>query len=409
MLIPHHAVVLGQAQHTDAYTVARQAAVAALQQLPVGAAPGWALVICGGQHAPEELLRGFRAALGSIPLVGGCAAGLITATSVSTGGHACGLLLFSAALMPIALSIIDGLDQDEAAAGRQLGARLAGLPDPGPVLLFYDSIKRREPLELNVCSRLLDGLYAGLGAAAAPLLLGAGTLGDMCFSSSYIFDGQNVRQHAALAVMLPPQLQAQIAITHGCYPASDFLEITAIDGARVLELDGQPALAVAAARLGTSREALAARQPLLSLTLGEKHGDPFAPFDDRQYVNRLVMSADVHSDALMLFEADFRRGSRVQLMLYDPARMFESARQQTTALLAALGKREPLFGLYIDCAGRSTTFSSLYDDETAPIRQQVATRCPLLGFYSGVEIAPILGRSRPLDWTGVLALFTVHA
>jgi small ligand-binding sensory domain FIST len=111
----------------------------------------------------------------------------------------------------------------------------------------------------------------------------------------------------------------------------------------------------------------------------------------------------------MLFEADFRRGSRVQLMLYDPARMFESARQQTTALLAALGKREPLFGLYIDCAGRSTTFSSLYDDETAPIRQQVATRCPLLGFYSGVEIAPILGRSRPLDWTGVLALFTVHA
>jgi hypothetical protein len=27
---------------------------------------------------------------------------------------------------------------------------------------------------------------------------------------------------------------------------------------------------------------------------------------------------------------------------------------------------------------------------------------PLLGFYSGVEIAPFGGYSRPLDWTGVL-------
>ncbi|HQC73657.1 MAG TPA: FIST N-terminal domain-containing protein [Candidatus Competibacteraceae bacterium] len=409
MLIPHHAVVLGQAQHADAYTVARQAAVAALQQLPVGTSPGWALVICGGQHAPEELLRGFRAALGSIPLVGGCAAGLITATGVSMSGHACGLLLFSADLAPLTLRVVDGLDQDEAAAGRQLGAMLAGLPDPGPVLLFYDSVKSSEPLDVHICSRLLDGLYTGLDDTSAPVLLGAGMLDDLRFSSSYIFDGQNVRRHAALAVVLPSQLHAHIAITHGCYPVSDFLEITAIDGARVLELDGQPALALVAARLGTSREALAARQPLLSLTLGEKHGDPFAPFNDRQYVNRLVMAADLRSDALILFEADFQRGSRVQLMLYDPARMFESARQQTTALLAALGKREPLFGLYIDCAGRSTAFSGLHDDETAPIRQQVATRCPLLGFYSGVEIAPILDRARPLDWTGVLALFTVHA
>jgi hypothetical protein len=27
-----------------------------------------------------------------------------------------------------------------------------------------------------------------------------------------------------------------------------------------------------------------------------------------------------------------------------------------------------------------------------------------LGFYSGVEIAPLMGRSRGLDWTGVLVV-----
>jgi len=29
----------------------------------------------------------------------------------------------------------------------------------------------------------------------------------------------------------------------------------------------------------------------------------------------------------------------------------------------------------------------------------------LLGFYSGVEVAPLLGKSRGLDWTGVLLVF----
>jgi hypothetical protein len=32
-------------------------------------------------------------------------------------------------------------------------------------------------------------------------------------------------------------------------------------------------------------------------------------------------------------------------------------------------------------------------------------KTPLLGFYSGVEIAPLLQKSRGLDWTGVLLVF----
>jgi len=31
---------------------------------------------------------------------------------------------------------------------------------------------------------------------------------------------------------------------------------------------------------------------------------------------------------------------------------------------------------------------------------------PLIGFYSGVEVAPLLGKSRGLDWTGILTVIT---
>ena len=62
--------------------------------------------------------------------------------------------------------------------------------------------------------------------------------------------------------------------------------------------------------------------------------------------------------------------------------------------------------MYIDCAGRNAYFSDTLEEEafeivTALNRDQVA----LLGFYSGIEVAPLLGRSRGLDWTGVLTIF----
>lgn len=400
-------VVLGQARHAKAFTVAEQVARQAYSQLAAGESPGWALVFAGGRHDAPTLLRGLRAALGDIPLVGGCGAGVITMASATLTGYECGLLLFPATLNPAGIVVIEGLEQDEGAAGRQLGEALRAIVCPETtVLLFYDSVCSSPPPMLHVGSQLMEGLYAGLGKLR-PTVIGAGTLADMELLNSYVFDGRQARKHAVVAVALPPELTSHVTTMHGCYPASDFLEITRIDGARVLELNGRPALTVAAERLGVPREQLAAlRPPLFSLTLGEKYGDPFAPFDDRHYVNRLVVGADLDHEALVLFEADFRTGSRVQLMAIDPQRMIESARHQTQTLLAALAGQPPVFGLYIDCAGRSVAFSGLEEDETAPVREQVGLRCPLLGFYSGVEIAPLLGRARPLDWTGVLALFT---
>src|SRR6266478_10184910 len=50
--------------------------------------------------------------------------------------------------------------------------------------------------------------------------------------------------------------------------------------------------------------------------------------------------------------------------------------------------------------------------ERAPVDRDAGARpgvhslrdTPLIGFYSGVEIAPVNGRSRSLDWTAVLTL-----
>lgn len=400
-------VAVGHSLNADTRAAARMAAREARQQMPPHHQPSWMLVFAGGQHEPNVLLAGLREELGPLPVIGGCGPGLISAAGASATGYECGVVLFSSALEPIAILCAEGLDRGEADVGRRLAGQLRDLQlEPTSlVLLFYDSIRSAPPPVLHVGSRLLEGLYEGL-ADAQPLVIGAGTLADIELSTSYVFDGQQAVRHSAVAVVLPPSIAAAQTIMHGCLPASDFLQITKIDGARVLELDGRPALSVVEERLGVPRAALLARQPLPWLTLGEKLGDPYAPFNDSQYVNRLVIALDPADEALVLFEADFEVGSRVQLMSYEPDRMIESAAAQTQRLLVTTDRNALLCGIYIDCAGRSMAFSGMEEDESAPIRQQIGALCPFLGFYSGVEIAPFQGRARPLDWTGVLLLLS---
>ncbi len=397
-------LALGEARHNDAFIAAQQAAQQAYSALNRKAS--WGLAFGGGRHDPSRLLAGLRSVVGDIPIVGGSALGLITAQGATATGFECGLMLFGESLAPGAIVTESGLC-DTRVTGERLGTALrVACPEVSTILLLYDSVHSTAPHLLHLGSPLVEGFRDGLGAPE-PAIIGAGTLSQPNLETSVVFNGREPCQHTAVAVAMPRQLVSHIRITHGCQPASDFMTITRIDGAHVLELDGRPASIVAAERLGLSHAALMQlTPPALALALGEKQGDPFAPFDEENYKNRLVVAAEDETKALVLFEADFAVGTRVQLMDIDPQRMIDSAWLQTEQLLASLGEATPLFGLYIDCAGRSTVFSGMDEDESAPVRRLIGERCPMLGFFSGVEIAPVQGRSRPLDWTGVIAVFT---
>ncbi len=74
---------------------------------------------------------------------------------------------------------------------------------------------------------------------------------------------------------------------------------------------------------------------------------------------------------------------------------------------ARIGDREPVFALYINCAGRAAGYGGFDIEDARMVQNTVADRAPILGIYSGVEIASIMGRPRGLDWTGVFCLFSV--
>ena len=211
-----------------------------------------------------------------------------------------------------------------------------------------------------------------------------------------------------MAVVLPDALSIQHTIMHGCIPVSSFLEVTKIEGPVLYEINHRPALEVLREIAGNEQNAGMGDNLSLTVTLGEKHGDPYAPYAESAYVNRLIVASNPQDGSVVLFEADFQVGTKIQIMTRSSELMLESVKNRTHELVKSMNSSEPICAFYIDCAGRSSAFSGSEIEEASILRAELGPNIPLLGFYSGVEIAPFHDRSRPLDWTGVLTFFTLE-
>jgi hypothetical protein len=372
----------------------------------IGAAqPSLLVVFCGGKHAPDAVLQGFRDAYPTAPVVGGSAAGVIAREAASYSGLEIGVLaLVGSAATPTVVAV-GGLDRDERAAGEALGRQIAGLAaDGAPVVLFYDSVAASSPPRLHPAAAVVAGVEAGLDGKPVALV-GGGLLTDLNPSDGWVFDGRAARKHAAVALVFPPAVAVETAILHGCRPASAFMTITRAEGAEIFELDGRPALDVVESVTGLNVGGETGRSLSLAATLGQKLGDPYAPFDENNYVNRLILNADRARGSVTLFEPDFAVGAQVQVMARCNDLMLASARQGVAAMNEAIAAApgHVLFSLYIDCAGRASLRRGAPEEEADVVRLGLHRSVPMLGFYSGVEIAPFGHRARSLDWSGVLA------
>lgn len=399
----------GWSQNSESAKAGEEAAKMALDEMEPNSSVAWAIAFSGGRHEPGAVLQGLRDQIGEVDIVGGSAVGTITNNSLGYTGYECAVTLFSSSIPRPAILKVGDLDQGELEAGSRLGSKLYEIADQGnDVLLFYDSIRSGGPPPiLNTGSRLLDGVYLGL-AGQQINLIGAGTVADFQLNQSFVFDGQKAVKQTAVAVVLPSVLSTHTITMHGCIPISSFMEVTHVEGPVIYEIDGRPALEVLNNILGEKSTNLEQDNLSLIMTLGEKHGDPLAPYDESAYVNRLIVTTNPEDGSVTLFEADFQVGTKIQVMTRDNKLMLDSVKKRTREILESLDSSKPVWGLYIDCAGRSSAFSGAEVEEASILQAELGKEIPFLGFYSGVELAPLLGRTRPLDWTGVLTLFTLE-
>lgn len=394
---------VGYSNKTSSKEAGAEAAKAAMNQMG-GGKTNMCMIFTTSKHDPAAIREGVRSVIGpDAQIAGGYAVGIITADHLSYGGYEVGVATISSDRVKFDVLAESGLGNGgETEVGMKLGKKIRakGYDSNAGMVLMYDSVRGQSASLLNMATPMLEGMANGL-EGKWPAIAGVGLLGDMQFQPTKQWMNDDLVSQTAMAMMVSGDVRMDTIIMHGCKPSSGYHKITKTDGAVVLEIDNKPALDVIAQLLGSDKRW---EEYPLFVTLGVNRGDKFEDFKEDNYANRLCMSIDKDRKGLVMFEPDLKAGDEVQLMRRDIN--FDYIGKRAHELFENIGNRKAFFAIYIDCAGRASAYCGTDKEEAAEVQKVIGKKMPLLGMYSGVEVAKVGPAPQALDWTGVLAVFS---
>lgn len=361
------------------------------------------------KHDPKALRDGVRSIIGNKPkLIGGYSNGIITKNKIAYDGYQMGVAVLSSDDVQIDMFQEKGLANNEYKVGLALGNQIkknnyAGEPN---LVLMHDFVKEK-PLEgmswnVNWATPLIAGIGKSLGSW--PRTAGMAMMGDWQSNPTYQWFNDDVDRHTAMGLVLSGNIRMDTLIMHGCKPLSDYHTITNSEQNIVLEIDGKPALDVIAELLGPDKFNEWLDYPFFVI-LGVNKGDKYGDFNEENYANRLIAGVDKARKGLIMFEPDLVVGTEVQMMRRSFSD-FNYMRESCEKILDQVKDRNPLFLLYIDCAGRASAYSGTEGEEATMVQQMFGDKMPMLGVYTGSEIAKVGGNLQACVFTGVLCVFS---
>lgn len=366
----------------------------------------FAFVFASAEHDSKEIIRGVRSVIGNhANIVGGTAGGIITNDFIGYESFISGIMVISSEDISFSTSVAEGLTEDEYLTGVKSGRQIAAMLDTvNPnLMLFYDSVKPeiKDGIPYYQATPILKGIESEI--KKWPPTAGVGIATTIAIEKTEVWNNEQIISDAIISLVISGKVRMDTTIMHGCRPASDYHKITKTKANLILELDGKPATKLVEEYLGNPAE-IDWKSAMFFITLGVNKGDKYGPFKEEFYVNRLVMGIDEKTGGLAMMEGDLKKGDEFQFM----RRCIETdmVDKGTKELLSSLNGRKPLFAFYISCIGRMKRLFGSEKEEASEVQHALGPDIPLLGIYSGVEIAKVNNKIMPLDWTGVLCIFS---
>ncbi len=387
---------------TDSFAAGQECAALAIKQAETEVL-SQAIIFCSGKHDPENFLAGVRSHTGNTPLIGGAAMGVFTNSELSYEGYEASVTVFSSQTIQFQVFSQPDLDKDEYAAGAAIAVQIKAAStgkDKG-LLVFYDTIKQADPPMLNFATPLFTAIEERIDPAIC--CAGAGIVGDLKLTTCFQFFNDKVLKQHVLALLISGDCMMYSTIMHGCKPGSSYKMITRAEGPVIYEIDNRPAIDVIDELFGPVHKVPWNEFPFF-VTLGLNRGEKFGEFNEADYANRLCLAIDTDKKALIMFEPDLKAGDEVQLM--HRSINLEYIQTGIDLLKNKTGRKKPLFYFYINCGGRAKPFAGGELEDVDEVQKIIAGEVPLMGFYSGVEVAKLGKHLQALDWTGVLCLLT---
>ena len=338
-------------------------------------------------HDQVEILRRLRARLGSRVAILGCSVqGIVVRNDFQEGGFLVAAMGFGGADLQVAPAFVHDVERDTRRKGEVLARAVsAALPaEPRYTFVCWD------PQSGLDTERLIDGLRR---AITTPIAGGAAGQPFGRIHKTYQYFGDEVTSHAAMALGLSGPFDVEVGVSGGTSSTGVAMTLTEADGARMLQIDGRPALEVWREVTGYVGSEVDEQDYLTSWAVGVERAIPRP--DGTQAVSEVVLMAvavDPESGALIT-PTTIAEGTRMVLHHRTTSAVVNGARAMAHDLASRIGKRRPWAVLGFECCARTAPFIGQQRKtiESAEIQQALAPTAPWLGMMAWGEIAPLEG------------------
>ncbi|MGH7962684.1 MAG: FIST N-terminal domain-containing protein, partial [Candidatus Binatia bacterium] len=280
--------------------------------------------------------------------------------------------------------------------GREAGKEVAACVRPhlGPdnlLLVFPDTYNFNSA-----------AFFSGLAEEAPELaVVGGGASENGSVGETFQLCGDTVSNDAVCGMLLSGHMYHTTGITQSCQPISPVHTVTKAHRNLILELDGKPAFTVFAEVVPQPlRDDL--RRAAAFVFVGVPADRERQHIARGEYLVRNIVGFDP-GQGIVAIGDEVHPGQKLVFTLRDGDGSRDDLQRTLEAQVHAWEGRTPGFGLYFNCVGRGSGLYGFADLDTSYIKQSLG-EVPVIGFFSGCEIAPIHQQSCLHQDSGVLTL-----
>jgi hypothetical protein len=167
------------------------------------------------------------------------------------------------------------------------------------------------------------------------------------------------------------------------------MKVTKAKGAKLIEVDNRPALSIYEDYFGKKAEELI-KEPIARMAYTYPLG--MSVEGSPEFLIRDVVIANKKGE--ITCAAEIPEGAEIRLMLGDPDKAIQAAREAAENALSQLRKKgaEPKLIFVFDCMARNKLLGPRIKEEIIAIQKVLGKDLPLIGFYTYGEQAPLGGK-----------------
>lgn len=366
---------VGKSNHPDAFEAGAKACQQAITQ--VGGKADLIFVFSTVAYDQKKMLEGVRSVSIKTPLVG-CSTirGIIN----DKGCSDCVVsMALSSDTLHFNISFGKETGKDPVGAGKMLAQDIKE-KNASALIIFLESVGVNG-------SAVVRGIQEGLGEHFP--IIGGMASDASTFTKTYQYYKDQVLVDNVVGVGLSGRFSYGIGVKHGWESIGLPVKVTKSEGSVIKELNNRPAL------------------KFFEDYFGEKAKQLEKPLSRICYVYPLGMSVE-GSDELLIRNAfvatekgeiicagEIPQGSEIRLMLGDPGKAIEAAKEAAESAKAQLRGAEPKAIFVFNCTARYMLLGFRADEEIVVIQNVLGKDVPLIGFYTYGEQAPLGGLLGP--------------